>query len=60
MQMVFAKLCATALGAIFIGGAVAWETSPYGQELAEEYGGPARSSIGMIIVGLLCLTAAGM
>ena len=60
MQMVFAKLCATALGVIFIGGAVAWETSPYGQELAEEYGAPARSSIGMIIVGLLCLTAAGM
>lgn len=58
--MVLAKLCATALGAIFIGGAVAWETSPYGQELAEEYGGPAQSSIGMIIVGLLCLTAAGM
>ena len=60
MQMVLTKLFATALGALFIGSAVAWETSPYGQEMAEEYGGPARSSIGMIIVGLLCLTAAGM
>ena len=60
MQMVFAKLCATALGVIFIGGAVAWETSDYGQEMEEEYGGPARSSVAMVIVGLLCLTAAGM
>ena len=59
-RLVLAKLCATALGVIFIGGAVAWETSPYGQELAEEYGAPARSSVAMVIVGLLCLTAAGM
>lgn len=58
--MVLTKLCATVLGAIFIGGALAWETSECGQEMAEEYGGPAQSSIGMIIVGLLCLTAAGM
>ena len=58
--MVLTKLFATALGAIFIGGAVAWETSPYGQELAEEYGGMASSSVAMVIVGLLCLTAAGM
>lgn len=58
--MVLAKLCATALGAIFIGSALAWETSECGQKMAEEYGAPARSSIGMIIVGLLCLTAAGM
>ena len=58
--MVLTKLFATALGVIFIAGALAWETSECGQEMAEEYGGPARSSFGMIIVGLLCLTAAGM
>ena len=58
--MVLTKLCATAVGAIFIGGALAWEASECGQEMAEEYGAPARSSVGMIIVGLLCLTAAGM
>lgn len=58
--MVLTKLFATALGVVFIGGALAWETSPYGQELAEEYGAPASSSVAMVIVGLLCLTAAGM
>ena len=60
MQMVLTKLFATALGVAFIGGALAWETSECGQEMAEEYGGPARSSVAMVIVGLLCLTAAGM
>ena len=58
--MVLTKLFATALGVIFIAAALAWETSECGQAMAEEYGGPPHSSIGMIIVGLLCLTAAGM
>ena len=58
--MVLTKLFATALGVIFIGGALAWETSAYGQEMSEVCGGPAYSSIAFIIVGLLCLTAAGM
>ena len=55
--MVLTKLFAVVLGVIFIAAALAWETSECGQEMAEEYGGPAQSSI---IVGLLCLTAAGM
>lgn len=58
--MVLTKLFAVALGVIFIAAALAWETSECGQAMAEEYGGPAQSSIGMMIVGLLCLTAAGM
>ena len=58
--MVLTKLFAVALGVIFIAAALAWETSECGQEMAEEYGAPAQSSIGMLIVGLLCLTAAGM
>ena len=58
--MVLTKLFAVVVGVIFIAAALAWETSECGQEMAEEYAGPARSSIGMIIVGLLCLTAAGM
>ena len=60
MQMVLTKLFAVALGVIFIAAALAWETSECGQAMAEEYGGPAQSCIGMMIVGLLCLTAAGM
>lgn len=60
MQMVLTQLFAVALGVIFIAAALAWETSECGQAMAEEYGGPAQSSIGMMIVGLLCLTAAGM
>lgn len=58
--MVLTKLFAVALGVIFIAAALAWETSECGQAMAEEYGGPAQSSIGMMIVRLLCLTAAGM
>ena len=58
--MVLTKLCATALGVIFIAVALACGTSECGQEMAEEYGGSVCSSAGMIIVGLLCLTAAGM
>ena len=60
MQMVLTKLFATALGVIFIAAALAWETSECGQAMAEEYGAPARSSVAMVIVGLLFLTAAGM